>query len=165
MPASCSKAKLVSASAKSNTPSRQKQLAVLALAVAMATPVTAIQQVFAQSAERAPELPIFAFEQEQLSNDELLKQGREQLAKDLYEEAAATLQQVKTAELSEGDRKAHGEALGQAQSAAEQRRAARAQFELGQEALDSNRPVEAIGHYKAAAGNRYADEGTRRKAN
>ena len=37
-------------------------------------------------------------------------------------------------------------------------------FEQGEQALGANQPTEAIGHYKAAANNKFADDGTKAKS-
>src|SRR5258706_240204 len=51
-----------------------------------------------------------------------------------------------------------------AESAANERKAARAAFEQGQAALAKNDSNEALKQFQAAANNKFADEGTKRKA-
>ncbi|MCC7350285.1 MAG: hypothetical protein IT446_06920 [Phycisphaerales bacterium] len=116
-------------------------------------------------ADQAAPLPVLAFEQPQMSNQDLLKLGVDQFNNKQYEEAVATLQQVKAEELNDADRQSYQQTLSKADAAATQRRQARAEFEMGEAALKEGKPADAIGHYKAAAANEYADEGTRNKAN
>src|SRR4029079_3731278 len=81
-----------------------------------------------------------------------------------YEEAVATLQSVNADALSDADKKSLYDTLGKADSAAAARKSARAEFELGQDALRNNRPGEAIAHYYNVVNNKYVDSGTRQKA-
>ncbi|MCC6424751.1 MAG: hypothetical protein IT447_14850 [Phycisphaerales bacterium] len=135
-----------------------------ALALAAALTVGGIMANWSP-AEEAAALPVLAFEQPQMSNQDLLKLGVDQFNNKQYEEAVATLQQVKAEELSEADRQSLQQTLSKADAAATQRRQARAEFEMGEAALKEGKLAEAIGHYQAAASNEFADEGTRNKAN
>jgi type II secretory pathway component GspD/PulD (secretin) len=98
------------------------------------------------------------------ADEELLRTGLEQYQKGQYEEAEQTLGRIKTANLNDGDRQRVVAALGDAAKAANERRAAREQFNLGEEALKNQRYTEAVGHYQAAANNPFADPGTKTKA-
>lgn len=141
---------------------RTNRTAALALAAALTVGGSLANWV---PAEEAPALPVLAFEQPQMSNQDLLKLGNDQFNNKQYEEAVATLQQVKAEELNEADRQNLQQVLAKAEAAATQRKQARTEFEQGEEALKAGKPADAIAHYKAAAANEFADEGTRNKAN
>jgi hypothetical protein len=81
-----------------------------------------------------------------------------------YEEAVATLQSVNGDQLSAQGKQSLADTLSKASAAADQRKAARAEFEKGEQALAANQPGAALDHYKAAAANTYADDGTIAKA-
>jgi Flp pilus assembly secretin CpaC/tetratricopeptide (TPR) repeat protein len=98
------------------------------------------------------------------SAEQLLQQGLEQLARSEYEEAVATLQQVDAAALNDAQKSQLSESLTKAQSAANARKAARAAFEQGQQALAAGDPSAAYVQYRAAANNPFADAGTAAKA-
>ncbi|HWP41467.1 MAG TPA: hypothetical protein VNL70_11115, partial [Tepidisphaeraceae bacterium] len=117
-----------------------------------------------QSTDNRP--PLFAFESpaQPMGNRERLARGIEQYNKHQYEEALANLQQVDPNALGPKDQQDLREYLARAESAAAQRKAARAQFELGEQALAANNPAQAVVHYRAAMNNRFVDEGTRAKA-
>ncbi len=112
----------------------------------------------------AQNVQLLAMQEAQLSSAQLLEQGMAQFGEARYEESLATLQRVKAEELAEQDRATFSDALAKAEQAATQRRNARASFQQGEAALSANKPTEAIAHYQAAAGNTFADEGTRQKA-
>ena len=163
---------------------RRRRGAMMALAVAVGTPANLMTALAAHAAEpvaprpaapgadafrpeAAPRpyvgvVPAFLAEQPKAGDVELLRQGQEQFTKRQYEEALATLQQVKVDALAPADREAYQTAIRDAQSAANERKAARAAFEQGQAALAQNKASEAAGHFQAAAGNTFADDGTRR---
>src|SRR5207247_1587988 len=65
---------------------------------------------------------------------------------------------------SDKDQKTLSATLTRAQTAADQRKTARAEFEAGEAAMAKNQPEEALVHYRAAANNRYVDSGTREKS-
>ena len=77
-----------------------------------------------------------------------------------YEESVATLQSINTDQLSAQQKQALTDTLAKASSASDQRKAARAEFEKGEQSLSSNQPADAMTHYRAAADNRFADDGT-----
>jgi general secretion pathway protein D len=81
-----------------------------------------------------------------------------------YEEAVATLQTVNADQLSDQGKASLTDTMAKASAAADQRKAARAEFEKGEQALAANQPGAAMDHYKAAAANSYADDGTIAKA-
>jgi general secretion pathway protein D len=81
-----------------------------------------------------------------------------------YEEAVATLQTVNGDQLSAQGKQSLSDTLAKATDAADQRKAARAEFEKGEQALSANQPAVALQHYKNAAANYYADDGTVAKA-
>ena len=137
-----------------------RKIAVISLAVAVAAPVTL---TFVSKRLNAAE-PVLAVQQPTLSPADALREGVRQYRNGQYEEAVATLQSVNADSLSEADRKALYDTLGRADSAAASRKSARAEFELGQEALKANRPGEAIHHYYNVVNNKFVDEGTKRKA-
>jgi Flp pilus assembly secretin CpaC/uncharacterized membrane protein YgcG len=81
-----------------------------------------------------------------------------------YEESLATLQTVNSVQLSDQGKQSLTDTLAKASAAADQRKNARAEFEQGEQALAANQPGAAMDHYKAAAANPYADDGTVAKA-
>lgn len=97
-------------------------------------------------------------------NDALLKKGADELNNRQYEEALATLQQVNTEGWKDAEKATLADMISRAQFGSDQRKAARAEFEKGEAALASSNPTEAIAHYRAAADNKYADDGTKAKA-
>ena len=99
-----------------------------------------------------------------MSNAERLATGVRQYEKKQYEESVATLLQVDAGMLGPRDQQLLTDTLANAQNAAQQRKAARAEFEQGEDALRNNDPNAAMQHYRAAADNRYADDGTRASA-
>ena len=146
----------------------QKRTALLGLAAAMAVP--AIGWAHAARAAETPASPavegktIILAADQSLSDADLLKQGMDQYKNGQYEEAVTSLQRVKKDALSAGEQKQVDETLANANSAAKERIAARGEFEKGQEALNGNKAGEALGHFKAAKENKFADAGTRDKA-
>jgi general secretion pathway protein D len=102
--------------------------------------------------------------QPQASSDDLLRRGADQLNRKQYEEALATLQQVDAKSWNEKDRQTLNDLIARAKNGAEQRQAARTEFEQGEAALAANNPAQAVAHYRNAADNKFADEGTRAKA-
>jgi general secretion pathway protein D len=155
---------------------KQKQLAVLSLAAAMALPTVGVSmRAFAEEAVNAaateavvpapqPAAAALFATLDDLSDADLLKQGLNQYKNGQYEEAVTSLQRVKKDALSDSEKKQLDDTLAQADSAAKERQAARAEFEKGQEALNANNPSEALNHFKAARDNKFADAGTRDKA-
>jgi uncharacterized membrane protein YgcG len=109
-------------------------------------------------------VPALLAEQPKAADSDLLRQAQDQYAKRQYEEALATLQQIKADALPAEDRKAYDAAIKDAESAANERKAARAAFEQGQAALDQKNATEAARQFQAAASNNFADEGTKKKA-
>ncbi len=97
-------------------------------------------------------------------NAALLKKGVQEYQNNQYEEAVATLKQVKADSLSASDKRTLSDTLAKAEPAAAQRQAARAEFQKGQDALKAKKPGEAIAHYEKAAENKFADKGTASKA-
>ena len=93
-----------------------------------------------------------------------LAKGIAQYNAHAYEESVATLQSVNVDQLSAQGKSTLTDTLAKATAASEQRKAARAEFEKGEQALSSNQSAEAMTHYKAASENKYADEGTVAKA-
>src|SRR5688572_28899076 len=133
---------------------RHRQLATLALAVAMAAPGSGLmglggatasgQQVpivLNDAAQREQfDKQIVLAAQQTLTPQQQLKQGTDQYKAKEYEDALATLQAVDPNALNERDRRSLGDALKKAETAAGQRRAARAEFEQGQADLSANKP-------------------------
>jgi hypothetical protein len=99
-----------------------------------------------------------------LTNEQLIQRGMQLLKEGKYEEAAEALGQVKTLSLTPAESRRVSSAMAEATDAANQRRQAREEFDRGEQALQSGRTVEAADHYRSAMNNRFADEGTRRKA-
>jgi general secretion pathway protein D len=151
-------------------------MSALALAVAMAAP--AVRGAFGETAASPLVVDPAAAEARAASSDgevllaqaqtgsaaDTLKQGVNQYKSGNYEDAVATLQSIDASTLSDKDRKTLNDALTKAGAAADQRRAARAEFEQGQADLNDNKPGSAITHFQNAAENKYADKGTQNKA-
>ncbi|HSV14404.1 MAG TPA: hypothetical protein VLI90_09100, partial [Tepidisphaeraceae bacterium] len=98
-------------------------------------------------------------------NQDQFNKGVQQYNAGQYEEALTTLQQVSADGLSDADKKTLSDTLAHAESASAQRKAARAEFQLGEKALADKQYNEAAKHYRNAASNGFADSGTRAKAN
>jgi type II secretory pathway component GspD/PulD (secretin)/tetratricopeptide (TPR) repeat protein len=148
---------------------KRRRLLALGIAAAIAVPAAFMQfpRLRAQDAVPAPMLiteAVEEFQGEPVGNRERLLRGIDHYRKDRYEEALADLQQVNAEMLGETDRKNLIDYLARSESAANQRRAARAQFEQGEAALAANKPGEAINYYKAAQNNRFVDAGTKAKS-
>lgn len=153
------------------TSKKRRQLAAVSLAVAMAAPagLMEVSKLYGQEAPAAPstdagDMPLFVQEQGAASGVELLKSAIEQYKAGQYEEAQATIGQIKVEELSEKNKSTLDDLSGQVNKAADQRKAARAEFEAGQQSLENKQSAEALAQFKAAASNKYVDQGTRQKA-
>jgi type II secretory pathway component GspD/PulD (secretin)/tetratricopeptide (TPR) repeat protein len=143
---------------------RGRRAVALTLAVAMTNPLGFLQigQAFAGD-QLAP--PVLAAEMEQLSADEALAKGLQELRDGMYEEALATLQQVQADQLSSDEARKNLEtSIAKAAEGASQRQNARAAFERGEEALAAGNFADAIALYNEAAKNPFADQGTKEKA-
>lgn len=81
-----------------------------------------------------------------------------------YEESLTALQAIKADGLTAADQATLTDLTTKAQLATQQRRAARADFELGQKALEGGDNVSAGNSFKNVVANPYADEGTKAKA-
>ncbi|HZZ43499.1 MAG TPA: hypothetical protein VFE58_11225 [Tepidisphaeraceae bacterium] len=157
------------------TSKKRKQLAAISLAVAMAAPVGVVEvsRIYAQQAPNtapvadaavAAEVPLMVQDQGTASSVELLKTAVDQYKSGQYEEAQATIGQIKTDDLSDKNKSTLDDLTGRVNKAADQRKAARADFEAGQQSLENKQPMDAVTHFKSAAGNKYVDQGTRQKA-
>jgi general secretion pathway protein D len=105
-----------------------------------------------------------AMAQASATPSQTLASGVKQFQDGQYEEAVSTLQSVNADALNDQDKRTLYETLGKADSAAAQRKAARAEFAAGQEALRANKPAEAIQHFTNASTNQYVDPATKQKA-
>ncbi|MEA2707629.1 MAG: ral secretion pathway protein, partial [Phycisphaerales bacterium] len=141
-------------------PSRYRRLAMLSLAVAVAAPVAVTTYNHLIAAEK----PVLLVQQPTLAPADALREGIRQYREGKYEESVSTLQAISADALSEPEKKSLFETLGSADKAAAARKSARAEFELGQSALQNNRPGEAIQHYNNVINNRFVDDGTKNKA-
>jgi general secretion pathway protein D len=137
--------------------------AALALAVAAAAPVVALSSRAAAMNEMDQALVLLA-EQAKTGDAELLAKGMDQCDKGQFEDAQATLVQVKADGLSAGEKAKLAEAMKKVEGALSARKAARAEFELGEQALSANDVEGAIKHYRNAVESKYADPATREKA-
>jgi general secretion pathway protein D len=99
-----------------------------------------------------------------LTDAQKLSQGVQQYNNKQYEEAVATLQTVLPDNLDDQQKKQLSDTLAAASAAAASRKAARAEFQLGEQALNANDPSGAMVHYRKVLDNPYADDGTRAKA-
>ena len=143
-------------------PRRARALAALSLAVAVAAPLGVTTLSSLRAAE--PAAPVMLLQQPTLAPSAALKEGVRQFNARQFEEAVSTLQAIDASALNDAERKTLTDTLQRADSAAAQRKSARAEFELGQESLRNNRPGAAIVHYNNVINNSYADEPTRQKA-
>lgn len=141
----------------------RRRLAVLALAVTMAMPPMALNEL-ARAAVSMPTDGVQLASDTTITDADALRQGQALLEKKQYEEALAILQQVNAGKLNDAEKKDLAGSLKQATDAAAQRKAARAEFELGEAALKDGKSADAVTHYRAAASNDYVDAGTRQKA-
>jgi Flp pilus assembly secretin CpaC len=103
-------------------------------------------------------------EAQPIGNKDRLARGIDEYKHDQYEEALTDLQQVNGDQLVPSDHDDLNTYLSKAEASANMRKAARAEFEQGEEALAASKPVDAAGHYKAALKNKYIDSGTKAKA-
>jgi general secretion pathway protein D len=169
---------------------RQRALAMMAMAVAVASPLNPMRHsawaADAPPADNRPQLeaqpapPVQPTAQpdvtaqppvqldtqadQQMSDADKLREGLKRYKDKQYEEAQSILQQVNADNLSDKEKKSLTDTLSKTESAANERRSARAAFEQGEQALQNNQPADAIKLYKQAADNKYVDEGTRQKA-
>ncbi len=148
----------------SSTPNKRprnaKQMAALALAVGMTMPAILPSSINAEGPLGAN----IVLAADKLSDAELLTQGGGQYAAGNFEEAQATLQQVKPDGLSEADQKKLQALVSQVEDALGKRKQSRAEFELGEAALADKKYGDAVAHYKAAQDNQFSDAATREKA-
>ncbi|HVT90213.1 MAG TPA: hypothetical protein VHD56_15280 [Tepidisphaeraceae bacterium] len=134
----------------------------VALAVSAACLVD-VSHLQAQPADAAPVLAL-AEQQPAMTNHDRLAKAITEYRNGQYEESLADLQQVQPDQLGDRDHRDLNEYMARADSAANQRKAARAEFEQGEQALAANKPIEAAAHYQAASNNKFVDEGTRAKS-
>jgi type II secretory pathway component GspD/PulD (secretin)/tetratricopeptide (TPR) repeat protein len=148
----------------SNEPKSRRRARILGLATAVA--LSSIGLSFADQPAAPLDRPILASSLVQAAANpgELLQQGIEQFNRKEYEEAVSTLQQVDASSLPDAQKQTLASTLAQAQSAANQRKAARAAFEQGETALGAGDPAAAIVQYRSVINNTFADAGTRAKA-
>src|SRR5205814_1002547 len=78
--------------------------------------------------------------------------------------AQVTLQQVKVEGLPAADQRKLADALAKVESALNERKMARAEFEIGEKSLEEKNYAEALKHYRTAADNKFADDPTKTKA-
>jgi type II secretory pathway component GspD/PulD (secretin) len=132
--------------------------------LAQSTPAPAPDQAALVLPAADPTVTILAAQAQPMSNDERFKRGLAEYNGKQYEEALSDLQQVQPDQLIERDRRALADTLSKAESAANQRKAARAEFEQGEQALAANQLIRATGHYNNAIKNNFVDDGTKAKA-
>ncbi len=139
---------------------RRRRLASLSLAVALAVPLVSVPGASAQSrpASHSPTAQTAA------GASTLLRRGIDQYRAHQYEEAEATLKQIRPTQLSPDQQKQLRKTLDDATAAANRRRDARAQLQQGQAALKANKPDAAIAHFKNVLANNSADSATRANA-
>ena len=142
-----------------------RRVAALAMAAAMAAPVPFVSVSVVRAddftsgvvtvalADAQPASPAAALTNAQA----LYKAGK-------YEESLTALQAIKGDGLDDAGKKALADTTAQAQQATQMRRAARADFEMGQKALETGDSTTAANSFKNVVNNPYADEGTLAKA-
>ncbi len=113
---------------------------------------------------KVPALLSILMDDQPATSADALAQGVQQLANKQYEEALASLQAAKPADLNDEQKTQLTASLAEAEKAAGERKAARAAFEQGEAAMSSGDSVKAIWFYKQARENSFADAATIDKA-
>lgn len=149
-------------SARGSGPTRRRRLTALSLAAAVTCTLGALQITRLHADDGAPAVALQA--EPSSGGPARLQEGLTQLREQKFEEAVSTLQSVDPDLLSSREQRTLTDALARAEAAAAERRNARADFQLGQTALSDREYAQALGHFRKAAGNRFADAGTRAKA-
>ena len=143
----------------------KRSTGILALAVAATIPLISNSPVHANKLSEVDQALIAFADNLKPTDSELLSQGTDQYKQGKYEEAQVTLQQIKVEGLSASDQQKLRETLGNVESALNERKTARSEFEKGEKLLNEDKnPAEAMSHYRAAANNKFADEATKNKA-
>ncbi len=153
-----------------------KRMAVIGLAATTAMPMGLTPMAFAgpnivppraeeSSGADAMRLPVLMLQAAGNAEQSALTQATEQYNAGQYDEAQQSLQKVDAGTLGDADRKTLDEVSGKIQAAANQRKSARAEYDQGDQAMKENKPEQALVHFKAAAANKFADDGTVQKAN
>ena len=135
----------------------------LALLLAAAVPALLPASRAPAATEMEQALALLA-EQSKPTDPELLARGIEQYNQGKYEDAQITLQQVKVDGLPQPDRARMADTLRKVEGALNERMAARAAFDKGEEAMAAKDYAEAVKQYRAASENKFADDATRTKA-
>jgi Flp pilus assembly secretin CpaC len=154
-----------------------KRMTALSLAVATALQPASLGlgTAFASTASQTTPTPasvtpaqglaIEAAELELLAaENDLLRKATDQFRAGDFEDAAATLSEVKVEDLSASDRRAYDRLSRRVGEAVEGRKSARASFETGEALLAEGKLSEALTAYKASSENRFADNATRTKS-
>ena len=146
----------------------QRRAAAIGLAVAATVSVASVtfSRLYAEDAapNAAPPARPLSLDAAVSGDADLLQQGISQYKSGQYEEAKATLAQVKTENLSAGDQKKLASMTADTEQAVAARQESRAIFGQGEDALKAGKLDEARSLYKKAADAKYADEGTRQKS-
>ncbi len=150
---------------------RRKRVTALSLAVAMTnpagfialaragdTPATGTQSLLATDIKPGESEITVTYD------NDTLRLASDQFKGGEFEEALATLQSVKVDSLSAGDKSGYTSLLSRVNEAVEGRKAARATFEQGEQALAAGKTSDALTSYRSVAGNKFADAGTRNKS-
>ena len=98
-----------------------------------------------------------------MTDDQLMAKGVDELNKKDYEEALALFQQINLDGKSDDYKAALQKTMSDAQHGADQRKAARASFQKGEDALKAGDTTGAAANFKDAIDNKYADDGTRKR--
>ncbi|HEV8604362.1 MAG TPA: hypothetical protein VGQ99_03290 [Tepidisphaeraceae bacterium] len=141
---------------------------MIALAVAATLPLIANSRLPANTLELTDvdQALVLLAENLKPTDAELLAEGTDQYNQGKYEDAQVSLQQIKVEGLSQADQQKLKDTLSKVESALNQRKMARVEFEAGEKALNEDKnPSEALKHYRAAAENKFADDATKAKAN
>lgn len=140
---------------------RRRRIIVLGALAALA--ITSVFSQFSRlRAQEADQATLAAAQT--LTGPERLARGIDQYNRGLYEESLTELQQIDASTLNDRQQRQLNDYLARASHAADQRKAARAAFEQGEQALASDKPLEAAVHYRTVLNNRFADPGTTAKA-
>lgn len=143
---------------------RGRRTQVIALAALAALPTFVALQARASFNELNQAL-VYLADTAAPTDPETLTLGQAQFEQGNFEDALVTLQRVKTDALAPAQKDAYSAILPKVQNAVDQRKAARASFISGENALQSNDLPKALSLYKAAAENKFADGPTVAKAN
>jgi hypothetical protein len=159
---------VVSSSIETTKPARLRALVLTAATVAvLAAPVGLVSVSLAQVTPLPPAgqpVLLAAVDTPPLDSSAALQNAVSLYKAGKYEESLTALQAIKADGLTPADQATLTDTVTKAQQATQLRRAARADFEMGQKALETGDNTTATNSFKNVVSNPYADEGTKAKA-